>query len=66
MTKVLSLIKYQSYDCVAIKCWVDFNLIFRYWWTRLTVLAKQEDWNELEKLSKLKKSPIGYEVKHLI
>lgn len=33
----------------------------RYWWARLTILAKQEDWNELEKLSKIKKSPIGYE-----
>ncbi|KAE9535874.1 hypothetical protein AGLY_007775 [Aphis glycines] len=33
----------------------------RYWWARLTILGKQEDWNELEKLSKLKKSPIGYE-----
>jgi len=42
------------------------NLIFRYWWTRLTVLAKQEDWNELDKLSKVKKSPIGYEVNELI
>jgi len=40
-----------------------YNLIFRYWWARLSILAKQEDWNELEKLSKIKKSPIGYEVK---
>ncbi|VVC33414.1 Hypothetical protein CINCED_3A023253 [Cinara cedri] len=33
----------------------------RYWWARLTVLSELQDWIELDKLSKMKKSPIGYE-----
>ncbi|VEN47400.1 unnamed protein product [Callosobruchus maculatus] len=32
----------------------------RYWWLRISCLAQQNDWTELEKFSKLKKSPIGY------
>jgi len=35
---------------------------FRFWWVKITTLAEQEDWGELEKFSKAKKSPIGYEV----
>jgi len=35
----------------------------RYWWLKMTVLAERQEWLELEKLSKLKKSPIGYEVR---
>lgn len=31
----------------------------RYWW--LQVLAEQFQWDELERFSKAKKSPIGYE-----
>lgn len=42
-----------------------FNIIFRYWWARLNVLAKQENWKKLEEFSKVKKSPIGYEVNRL-
>jgi hypothetical protein len=34
----------------------------RYWWLKMNVLAESGDWLELEKLSKIKKSPIGYEV----
>lgn len=33
----------------------------RYWWLKIDVCAEQKDWHELEKFSKLKKSPIGYE-----
>ncbi|XP_029034323.1 vacuolar protein sorting-associated protein 16 homolog [Osmia bicornis bicornis] len=33
----------------------------RYWWLRIHYLAKEDMWSELEKLSKSKKSPIGYE-----
>ncbi|KAF5305511.1 hypothetical protein FQA39_LY01602 [Lamprigera yunnana] len=32
----------------------------RYWWLRIQTLADAGDWAELEKFSKLKKSPIGY------
>lgn len=32
----------------------------RLWWLKLTALAELEDWEELEKFSKSKKSPIGY------
>ncbi|KAK1798861.1 hypothetical protein P4O66_007145 [Electrophorus voltai] len=32
----------------------------RYWWLKLTALAEKEDWEELEKFAKSKKSPIGY------
>ena len=34
----------------------------RFWWIRIKALAERRDWNELEKFSKSKKSPIGYEV----
>ncbi|XP_011644142.1 vacuolar protein sorting-associated protein 16 homolog [Pogonomyrmex barbatus] len=33
----------------------------RYWWLRIQCLAEQGLWNDLEKFSKSKKSPIGYE-----
>ncbi|KAF7282142.1 vacuolar protein sorting 16 [Rhynchophorus ferrugineus] len=32
----------------------------RYWWLRIEALAFRNEWSELEKFSKLKKSPIGY------
>ncbi|RZC42147.1 vacuolar protein sorting-associated protein 16 -like protein, partial [Asbolus verrucosus] len=32
----------------------------RYWWLKIQSLAHLEDWAELEKFSKVKKSPIGY------
>lgn len=32
----------------------------RYWWLRIRGLAEKRNWMELEKLSKSKKSPIGY------
>ncbi|XP_047136937.2 vacuolar protein sorting-associated protein 16 homolog isoform X1 [Hydra vulgaris] len=33
----------------------------RYWWTKIEVLGSTRDWDELERFSKSKKSPIGYE-----
>ena len=33
-----------------------------YWWIRLRALVSRRDWRELEDISKLKKSPIGWEV----
>lgn len=33
----------------------------RYWWLRIQVLAETYQWDELEKFSKSKKSPIGFE-----
>lgn len=33
----------------------------RYWWLRVSVMAQQFQWEELEKFAKSKKSPIGYE-----
>ncbi|XP_018576701.1 vacuolar protein sorting-associated protein 16 homolog isoform X1 [Anoplophora glabripennis] len=32
----------------------------RYWWLKIDSLAQQKEWVELEKFSKVKKSPIGY------
>jgi len=33
----------------------------RFWWLKLLALAENGDWSELDRFSKLKKSPIGYE-----
>ncbi|XP_066599627.1 vacuolar protein sorting-associated protein 16 homolog [Prorops nasuta] len=33
----------------------------RYWWLRIQCLADNDSWEELDKFSKSKKSPIGYE-----
>lgn len=33
----------------------------RFWWLKINVLAEQKDWLELERFSRSKKSPIGYE-----
>uniref|UniRef100_A0A671YX13 Vacuolar protein sorting-associated protein 16 homolog n=1 Tax=Sparus aurata TaxID=8175 RepID=A0A671YX13_SPAAU len=32
----------------------------RYWWLKLKSLAEKEEWEDLEKFAKSKKSPIGY------
>lgn len=37
--------------------------LWRYWWLKLKSLAEKEEWEELEKFSKTKKSPIGYLVR---
>ncbi|KAJ1980367.1 Vacuolar protein [Dimargaris verticillata] len=33
----------------------------RFWWLKLRALVAKRDWTELEKLSRVKKSPIGYD-----
>ena len=33
----------------------------RFWWLKILALAENNDWSELDRFSKLKKSPIGYE-----
>nr|CAD7393630.1 unnamed protein product [Timema cristinae] len=35
--------------------------VSRYWWLRILSLAALSEWSELDKFSKTKKSPIGYE-----
>lgn len=35
----------------------------RYWWLKISALATRGDWEEMEKFSKSKKSPIGYLVR---
>lgn len=39
------------------------NIFNRYWWLRIQCLAEEGMWSDLEKFSKSKKSPIGYEVR---
>lgn len=34
-----------------------------FWWLRLRALVAKRDWGELEELAKIKKSPIGWEVR---
>ncbi|GBP47948.1 Vacuolar protein sorting-associated protein 16 homolog [Eumeta japonica] len=34
---------------------------YRYWWLRILTLAEKGDWADLDKFSKSRKSPIGYE-----
>jgi hypothetical protein len=36
----------------------------RFWWTKIAVESSQGNWAEMEKFSRSKKSPIGYEVNH--
>uniref|UniRef100_A0AAQ6AH23 Vacuolar protein sorting-associated protein 16 homolog n=1 Tax=Amphiprion ocellaris TaxID=80972 RepID=A0AAQ6AH23_AMPOC len=38
----------------------EFAAKVTYWWLKLKSLAEKEEWEELEKFSKSKKSPIGY------
>ncbi|XP_026473948.1 vacuolar protein sorting-associated protein 16 homolog [Ctenocephalides felis] len=33
----------------------------RYWWLRIESYAENDEWSELEKFSKARKSPVGYE-----
>lgn len=42
---------------------VCLSHLCRYWWLKLKSLAEKEEWDELEKFSKSKKSPIGYLVR---
>ena len=53
-----------SWDHLPILQYLQAQLPRRLWWLKLTALADLEDWEELEKFSKSKKSPIGYLVRH--
>ncbi|KAI8081330.1 Vps16, C-terminal region-domain-containing protein [Halteromyces radiatus] len=47
----------------ATKVRTDFKVADkRFWWVKLRALVKVRDWEQLEKLAKSKKSPIGYEI----
>lgn len=37
-----------------------------YWWVRLRALVAKRDWGELEESSKVRKSPIGWEVRRFV
>lgn len=37
-----------------------------YWWLRLRALVAKRDWGELEEISKVRKSPIGWEVRDFV
>lgn len=48
----------------ATKIKTDFKIPDkRFWWVKLRALVEVRDWENLEKLAKSKKSPIGYEVR---
>jgi hypothetical protein len=34
----------------------------KFWWLKVRALAYNKDWAELDRFSKVRKSPIGYEV----
>lgn len=57
----------QSFLSVPLACLplssVCLSHLCRYWWLKLKSLAEKEEWDELEKFSKSKKSPIGYLVR---
>jgi len=47
----------------AQKVQTEFKVLEKtYWWIRLRALVSRRDWRELEDMSKLRKSPIGWEV----
>ncbi|RZF45723.1 hypothetical protein LSTR_LSTR005018 [Laodelphax striatellus] len=53
---------YECYDSKVAHLFVNEILcVHRYWWLRIECLCELEQWEELEKFSKSKKSPIGYE-----
>ena len=47
-------------------CYKLYAALRRYWWVKIRALAESGDYEELEKFSKQKKSPIGYEVRVLL
>lgn len=50
---------------MVVKALSSVSHLCRYWWLKLKSLAEKEEWEELEKFSKSKKSPIGYLVRML-
>lgn len=62
MTQILMI--YLSVSvCLPVLCLTCLSHLCRYWWLKLKSLAEKEEWEELEKFSKSKKSPIGYLVR---
>lgn len=61
-------VKFKHHVSISYWIWknwfilISIYLFYRFWWLQITVLADGGDWLELEKFSKSKKSPIGYEV----
>jgi vacuolar protein sorting-associated protein 16 len=59
---IYKLIK-SGYGKRAWKVQHDFKMPeLTYWWVRLRALVAKRDWGELEEITKVKKSPIGWEV----
>ncbi len=53
----------SGYGKRAAKMQSDFKVPEKtYWWLRLRALVAKRDWGELEESSKIRKSPIGWEV----
>jgi hypothetical protein len=53
----------SGYGKRAQKIHSDFKMSeATYWWIRLRALVAKRDWGELEEITKVKKSPIGWEV----
>lgn len=53
-----------GYSKRAAKVQSDFKVPEKtYWWVRLRALVAKRDWGELEESSKVRKSPIGWEVR---
>jgi vacuolar protein sorting-associated protein 16 len=60
---VYRLIK-SGYGKRAQKLYSEFKMSdTTYWWTRLRALVAKRDWGDLEEISKMRKSPIGWEVR---
>ena len=63
VTDTLYQLLYQGFNKQAEQLRKDFLIPEpRYWWTKIQALSANREWVELEKFSKSKKSPIGYEV----
>jgi len=62
LSDTLYQLVYQGYHRQAETLKKDFVIPdIRYWWSKIQALGAAKDWVELEKFSKSKKSPIGYE-----
>lgn len=56
----------SGYGSRAAKVQSEFKVPEKtYWWVRLRALVAKRDWGELEEISKMRKSPIGWEVRYI-
>ena len=60
---VIGAFQYSVFRLPATFPCLSYFHLCRYWWLKLKTLAEKEEWEELEKFSKYKKSPIGYLVR---